>query len=180
MSIILVVVLGGLLIFMMWNSSRKRKAQQQEMATKLGPGAEVMTTFGVFGRVMSMDETENRVVIETTPGTQLAVHKQAVGKIVEAAPDTDFAGEFDVPDDASSLTGEGHVAEYGTYGEAVDAATEADRDDSDEGSDEYEDQDGQDGEYQDVVYEDESDESSDEDEDSEPAYDVRDGENESK
>ncbi|NYI68653.1 preprotein translocase subunit YajC [Spelaeicoccus albus] len=136
MSIILVVVLGGLLIFMMFNSSRKRKAQQQEMATKLGPGAEIMTTFGVFGTVVSMDDTDNRVVLETTPGTQLTVHKQAVGKILEAAPSSEFGDEdIDVPDDASSLTDDGHVAEYGTYGEAVDA--QARRDDDETYDDEY-------------------------------------------
>lgn len=136
MSIILVVVLGGLLIFMMFNSSRKRKAQQQEMATKLGPGAEIMTTFGVFGTVVSMDDTDNRVVLETTPGTQLTVHKQAVGKILEAAPSSDFDdAEIDVPDDASSLTEDGHVAEYGTYGEAVDA--QARRDNDEDFDDEY-------------------------------------------
>lgn len=160
MSIILVVVLGGLLIFMMFNSSRKRKAQQQEMATKLGVGAEIMTTFGVFGTVVSLDEEDNRLVVETTPGTQLTVHKQAVGKILEAAPSSDFDdADIDIPDDASSLTDDGQVAEYGTYGEAVDA--QARRED-----DEYTDADGveyaSDDEYTDESYEgSESDESGD-------------------
>lgn len=164
MSIILVVVLGGLLIFMMFNSSRKRKAQQQEMATKLGVGAEVMTTFGVFGTVVSMDDDDNRLVVETTPGTQLTLHKQAVGKIIEAAPSSDFDdAEIDIPDDASSLTDDGHVAEYGTYGEAVDAQARQDDEYTDS---EYTDEDYSDSDYSDANYGDSelSDDSQDSDE----------------
>ncbi|WGW13830.1 preprotein translocase subunit YajC [Saxibacter everestensis] len=111
MEILLVVVLGGLLIFMMYNSRRKQKAQQQEMATKLGPGAEVMTTFGVFGTVISVNEETNEVLLESGPSTTLRIHKQAIGKITEAASvhsthDDAAVDEIDVqvPNDASGLS----------------------------------------------------------------------------
>ena len=44
------------------------------------PGAKVMTTFGVFGTVLSIDEENNQVTIESGPGTVLRVHRQAIGR----------------------------------------------------------------------------------------------------
>jgi preprotein translocase subunit YajC len=58
-----------------------------------------MTSFGLFGRIVSIDEEENKVVLELSPGNLATVHRQAVTKIMEPA-----AGATSVPDDASSLT----------------------------------------------------------------------------
>jgi preprotein translocase subunit YajC len=75
------------------------------MQSKFAPGVDVMTSFGLFGRIVSIDEAENKVVIELSPGNEATVHRQAVTKVVEpAAEETPV-----VPDDASSLT----VAEAG-------------------------------------------------------------------
>ena len=35
-----------------------------------------MTNFGVFGTILSIDEEENQVLLETSPGTVLTVHRQ--------------------------------------------------------------------------------------------------------
>ena len=47
----------AVLIFFMFRNSRKRKAQQEELRTQIVPGAEVMTNFGLYGKLISLDES---------------------------------------------------------------------------------------------------------------------------
>ncbi|ABM06405.1 preprotein translocase subunit YajC [Arthrobacter sp. MYb23] len=99
MTILLFVMLG-LFVFMMFRRNKKTQQQQAEMQSKFAPGVDVMTSFGLFGRIVSIDEAENKVVIELSPGNQATVHRQAVTKVVETTPEEAPV----VPDDASSLT----------------------------------------------------------------------------
>ncbi|WP_349828003.1 preprotein translocase subunit YajC [Brevibacterium litoralis] len=104
LSLLMLVALGGLLIFFMFNSNRKRKAQAEKINNELVPGASVMTSFGLFGTVVAVDHDEQKVTIESGPGTTIIVHRQAIGRVdapesATAAPEstpTDVA-EGDVP-----------------------------------------------------------------------------------
>lgn len=98
MTILLFVMLG-IFIFMMFRRNKKTQQQQAALQSQFAPGVEVMTSFGLFGRIVSIDEEENKVVLELSPGNLATVHRQAVTKIMEPA-----AGATSVPDDASSLT----------------------------------------------------------------------------
>ena len=55
-------VLVVLIIFMVRNS-RKRRRDALEMQEKLKPGAEVMTNFGLYGKVKKIDDVENKLVL---------------------------------------------------------------------------------------------------------------------
>lgn len=106
MSILLFVMLG-VFIFMMFRRNKKTQQQQAELQSKFGPGVEVMTSFGLFGRIVDIDDAENKVTLELSPGNLATVHRQAVTKIVEPATETaaePAAASTVVPDDASSLT----------------------------------------------------------------------------
>ena len=83
-TIIMLAVLA-VLIFFMFRNSRKRRADAQALQSKVQPGAKVMTNFGVFGTILSMDEEENQVLLETSPGTVLTVHRQTIARVVEPA-----------------------------------------------------------------------------------------------
>jgi preprotein translocase subunit YajC len=98
MTILLFVMLG-VFIFMMFRRNKKTQQQQAQLQSQFAPGIEVMTSFGLFGRIVSIDEAENKVVLELSPGHLATVHRQAVTKIVEPAADATA-----VPDDASALT----------------------------------------------------------------------------
>jgi preprotein translocase subunit YajC len=98
-TIIMLAVLA-VLIFFMFRNSRKRQADARELQSKVAPGAKVMTNFGVFGTILSIDEDENQVLLETTPGTVITVHRQTVARVVTpsdaetaAAPATLTDGE---------------------------------------------------------------------------------------
>jgi preprotein translocase subunit YajC len=93
----------ALLIFFMFRKQKKVQAQMREKTERLKeqmvPGTEVMTQFGLFGTVVSVDADNNKVVLELSPGNTATVHTQAVNEVV--TPETP-----EVPDDASSLTAE--------------------------------------------------------------------------
>ena len=82
-TIIMLVVLA-VLIFFMFRNSRKRQHDARELQAKVVAGAKVMTNFGVFGTILSIDEEYNQVELETTPGTVLMVHRQTIARVVES------------------------------------------------------------------------------------------------
>lgn len=92
------------LIFTMFRKQRKMKKQVAEQRTQMVPGTEVMTNFGLFGTIVSLDEDNNKALIEIAPGVTATVHSQTLSKVVTPEPvaEEDHAGT--VPDDASSLT----------------------------------------------------------------------------
>ncbi|WP_348770044.1 preprotein translocase subunit YajC [Arthrobacter sp. E3] len=96
---LLLFAMFAVLIFMMIRKQKKSKAVQEERRSKLAPGVEIMTNFGLFGKVLAIDEDENKILMEISPGTTATVHKQTVAKVIEPT-------ELDavVPEDASSLT----------------------------------------------------------------------------
>src|SRR6476620_196926 len=63
MSILLFVMLG-VFIFMMFRRNKKTQQQQAELQSQFAPGVEVMTSFGLYGRILSIDAPENQVVLE--------------------------------------------------------------------------------------------------------------------
>lgn len=83
-TIIMLAVLA-VLIFFMFRNSRKRQQDARELQTKVVPGAKVMTNFGVFGTILSIDEEDNQVELESTPGTVLTVHRQTIARVIDAA-----------------------------------------------------------------------------------------------
>jgi preprotein translocase subunit YajC len=81
LNIALVVVLALFVIYAFRNS-RKAKAKQAELKAQIVPGVEVMTNFGLFGTLVSVDEISNVAEIETSPGNIVRVHRQTLAKVV--------------------------------------------------------------------------------------------------
>lgn len=81
-SLFMIAVLG-LLIYFMVRNSRKQKQTQGELAEKLKPGAKVMTSFGLFASVVSIDDDTNVAVLDVGKGVKLSVHRQTLTKIVD-------------------------------------------------------------------------------------------------
>lgn len=102
-SSLLLPILLALFIFMMFRKQKKTQKTVQEQRTQMVPGTEVMTQFGLFGTILSINSEENKAVLELSPGNTATVHLQALTKVVTtepaAAEDTPV-----VPDDASSIT----------------------------------------------------------------------------
>ena len=99
---ILLFVMLGLFVFTMFRRNKKTKEQAATLQSQFAPGVEVMTSFGLFGRIVEIDDEENKVLLELSPGNTATVHRQAVTKIVE--PVVAAEEPTVVPNDASSLT----------------------------------------------------------------------------
>jgi preprotein translocase subunit YajC len=87
LTIGMLVVLAVLIIFMFRNS-RKRKAQAEALKAQIVPGVEVMTNFGLYGTLKSIDAEANVAEIEVAPGTVLRVHNQTIAKAISSDPST--------------------------------------------------------------------------------------------
>lgn len=92
LTIVMFAVLAVLIVVVIRNG-RKRKAQMEELATQIVPGAEVMTNFGMFGTLLSIDEVSNVAEVETTPGTIVRVHRQTLAKVVTSVEGENTSGE---------------------------------------------------------------------------------------
>lgn len=81
-SLFMIAVLGLLIYFMIRNSRKQRKTQE-ELSEKLRPGAQVMTSFGLFAEVVDIDEDKNIAVLKVAKGVNVQVHRQTLTKVVE-------------------------------------------------------------------------------------------------
>ena len=89
--------------FLILRPQRARAKQAEQLQAKLAPGAEIMTTSGIFATVLEI--RDDSIVVEVSPGSTLRITKAAVGRVVptdveDADPTTDAV---DGPDtDAAS------------------------------------------------------------------------------
>lgn len=83
-----------MLVLIVLPARRAKKAQQQikERQDAMVPGTQVMTNFGLYGSVVSIDKGANTAHLEIAPGTVAKVHLMTVTSIEEdtaAAPVAD-------------------------------------------------------------------------------------------
>ena len=107
-----IVMLGvlALLVFFMFRNSRKRKQDTEALKDKMVPGAEVMTNFGLFGTLVSIDEEANVATIETSPGNTVRVHRQALARVIEDDVVDDEAADSADSADSEMMVDDGPVA----------------------------------------------------------------------
>ncbi len=94
-TLVLIAVALAVFVFFQFRSSRKRTKETAARQAAIAPGVEIMTNYGLYGTVLSIDEDTNMALIETTPGTVLKIHRQTILKAVEEeTPDvSDAAAE---------------------------------------------------------------------------------------
>ncbi|WP_241984651.1 preprotein translocase subunit YajC [Cryobacterium adonitolivorans] len=73
----------ALLVFFMFRNGRKRQKDTLALQSKMVAGADVMTNFGLYGTIVSIDEEENKVALEIAPGTIVQIHRQTIARVVE-------------------------------------------------------------------------------------------------
>jgi len=110
------VVFIAFFFFWQWRSNRRRRAEEDKKASQLVKGVDVMTNFGLFGTVESVDLENNKVVLETSPGHFVTVHRQAIGRIETPAATTETtatdvaATPVETTDTTSSAIAEANAA----------------------------------------------------------------------
>lgn len=81
-SLFMIAILGMLIYFMIRNSRKQRKTQE-ELQEKLQPGADVMTSFGLYATLVDLDDENNVATLDVGKGVTIKVHRQTLTKVVE-------------------------------------------------------------------------------------------------
>ncbi|WGD36306.1 preprotein translocase subunit YajC [Lysinibacter sp. HNR] len=101
----LLLGLALVMIILLFRGNRKRQAAATALQKSVVPGAEVMLQSGIYGTVVSLDEDENRARIETSPGTVLTVHRNAIANVVTPV-ETEEKTDTEIPADDDPEFGE--------------------------------------------------------------------------
>ena len=96
-TLILIALMVVAFYLLIMRPQRKRQQAIAKTLSELTPGTRVMLGSGLFGTVIAVGEKQ--VVLETSPGTELTVLKQAVSRVV-TSDDEDV--EFDEAEDLDS------------------------------------------------------------------------------
>lgn len=96
LSTLLPILLIGVVFYLLiMRPARNRQRKQAEMMSALAPGTQVMTTAGVYGTLVSIDDEDAE--IEIAPGVVIRVVKAAIGKVVETEPASEPAPPAEPP-----------------------------------------------------------------------------------
>lgn len=82
LTLVMLAVLA-MLVFFMFRNGRKRKRDLEALQETMIPGADVMTNFGMYGTIVSIDEEANKVALLIAPGTVVEIHRQTIARVVE-------------------------------------------------------------------------------------------------
>lgn len=110
----------AMLVFFMFRNGRKRKRDQEALQATMVAGADVMTNFGMYGTIVSIDEEENKVALLIAPETIVNIHRQTIARVVEpvvADTDEDEDEDEDVVAESPSIESMGEPK----FGQRVDS-----------------------------------------------------------
>lgn len=82
-----ILLIGVIFYLLILRPSRNRQKQQQQLLNALSPGAQIMTTAGMFGTVISVDDDE--ITLEVAPGVHVRMVKAAVARVIEPVEEID-------------------------------------------------------------------------------------------
>ncbi|MFI7703751.1 preprotein translocase subunit YajC [Nonomuraea sp. NPDC049480] len=95
-SILPLILLVVVFYFLLIRPQRKRQQEAIRMQNSLTPGTRVMTTTGLFGTVVAVDNDD--VILEVAPGIETRWVKAAIGRILTPG-DAPPADETDADED---------------------------------------------------------------------------------
>lgn len=84
MSLLLIAAAGAAFYFLIIRPGKQRQKAQLELQRSLRPGADVMTTAGIFGTVAVV--TDEELSLEVSPGVFIRVLPAAIARVVQPAP----------------------------------------------------------------------------------------------
>jgi preprotein translocase subunit YajC len=80
--------------FLLIRPQRNRQRAQQALVASLEVGDDVMTTGGIFGTIVEIDDDEGTVTVEIAPGTRIRMLRQGISqRFVEDSLEDDDGDE---------------------------------------------------------------------------------------
>jgi preprotein translocase subunit YajC len=81
--------------FLLIRPQRNRQRQQQAVLASLEVGDEVMTTGGIFGTIVEIDEDEGVLTVEIAPGTRIRMVRNGIAQRFVEEDEYDGSDEVD-------------------------------------------------------------------------------------
>lgn len=105
-TILMVVLMVGGFWLLIIRPNQKKQKQHQEMVNQLADGSRVLLGGGVFGSVVHSGVKQ--VIVEISPGVEIAVAKQAIIRLVEPSEEEfEFEDEEELSADESAADAPG-------------------------------------------------------------------------
>ena len=83
------ILMGGVFYFLLIRPQQKRVRAQQALVNAVEVGDEIMTTGGIFGTIVEIDDDEGTVTVEIAPGTRIRMLRQGISqRFVEDGDET--------------------------------------------------------------------------------------------
>jgi preprotein translocase subunit YajC len=102
-SLFPLLLLGFVFYFLLIRPQQRRSRQQQAVIRSIEVGDEVVTSGGIFGHVVEIDEDEGIVTLEIADGVQIHILRAGIGRKIE----DDQYDQYDDDDDGDD-EGEEH------------------------------------------------------------------------
>jgi preprotein translocase subunit YajC len=110
-QLLFLLVIGAVFYLLILAPQRRKLRQQQEMAARLEPGVEIMTTAGLFATVREV--TDDEVHLEVAPGVVQRYAKGAIARVItppEPEPEQDATPDGDGTSEPGSGSTDGPAA----------------------------------------------------------------------
>jgi preprotein translocase subunit YajC len=78
--IVWLVLMAGAFYMLLWRPQQRRMAMVRALQSQLSQGDEVLTTSGIYARVVRLGEDD--ADLEIAPGTVMRVARGAIGQVV--------------------------------------------------------------------------------------------------
>lgn len=110
MSILLIVGLIAIFYFMLIRPQQKRMRQQMELMNNLRAGDDVMTSSGIYGTIVEIEE--DTIVLEISDDVQVRMAKSAIARTftVREEPEEEEPEEEEAVEEESEETAKGEEA----------------------------------------------------------------------
>ena len=94
------LLMGGVFYFLLIRPQQRRARAQQVLLRSVEVGDEIVTTAGVFGTIIDIDDESDVITVEIAPATRIRMVRAGVGRIVGDEPEVIESDELDtdVPD----------------------------------------------------------------------------------
>ncbi len=84
---LLIFLIPLALLFVMMRSQKKRVAQQQALQQSAQVGDDILTSSGIFGRIIDEDEEEGTIMVEVAPGVRVTMVRGAIARTLTEPED---------------------------------------------------------------------------------------------
>ena len=78
--IIMLLVMFAIMYFFMIRPQQKKQKELQNFRNQITVGTEIITAGGIYGKVTSIDETNNILIVEVSKGVTIRVDRNSVFK----------------------------------------------------------------------------------------------------